>query len=77
MSGSRSATTGSGIPADVLPRIFDPWVTTKPTDKGTGLGLSITRDVIIGLGGTITAASTPGRGTTFTIELPAATTVQA
>ena len=38
--------TGTGIPADVLPRIFEPWVTTKAVGRGTGLGLSIARDVI-------------------------------
>jgi signal transduction histidine kinase len=63
--------TGTGIAADVLPRIFEPWVTTKAVGRGTGLGLSITRDVITAHGGTITVASRPGAGTTFTIILPA------
>lgn len=63
--------TGSGIPADLLPMIFDPWVTTKTVGRGTGLGLSITRDVITSLGGTIGVATNPGSGTTFTIDLPA------
>ncbi len=62
--------TGTGIPADLLPRIFQPWVTTKPAGRGTGLGLSITEDVIARHGGTIHAMSEPGRLTTFTIELP-------
>ena len=62
--------TGRGIPPDLLPRIFDPWVTTKPAGRGTGLGLSITRDAIVRHGGTIAADSVPGRQTTFTIELP-------
>jgi signal transduction histidine kinase len=61
---------GTGIPRELLPRVFDPWVTTKPAGLGTGLGLSITRDVVARHGGTIEAASEPGR-TTFTIELPA------
>jgi signal transduction histidine kinase len=52
--------TGTGIDAGVLPRLFEPWVTTKPAGRGTGLGLTITRDLITSLGGT------------FTIELPAA-----
>ena len=65
------ADTGSGIAPELLPRIFDPWVTTKPAGRGTGLGLSITRDVIARHGGTIEAASEPGR-TVFTIELPVA-----
>jgi signal transduction histidine kinase len=61
--------TGSGIDPDLLPRVFQPWVTTKPAGHGTGLGLSITHDVVTRHGGTITAASEPGR-TTFTIVLP-------
>jgi C4-dicarboxylate-specific signal transduction histidine kinase len=63
--------SGSGIPPDLLPRIFEPWVTTKPPGRGTGLGLSITRDVIARIGGSITAAAAPERGTTMTIQLPA------
>jgi signal transduction histidine kinase len=62
--------TGTGIPNDLLPRIFQPWVTTKPAGRGTGLGLSITHDVIARHGGTIAVVSDPGRRTTFTIELP-------
>jgi signal transduction histidine kinase len=69
--------TGSGIPPELLARIFEPWITTKPRTRGAGLGLSITRDVIESLGGTIAAASTPGAGSTFTIDLPAAVTVGA
>jgi signal transduction histidine kinase len=65
------ADTGTGIPADILPTIFEPWITTKPAGRGTGLGLSIARDVITRAGGTITVASTPGAGTVFTINLPA------
>ena len=61
--------SGGGIAPELLPRIFDPWVTTKPAGRGTGLGLSITRDVIGRHGGTIGAESEPGR-TTFTILLP-------
>jgi two-component system NtrC family sensor kinase len=64
--------TGTGIPRDLLPRIFEPWVTTKTAGRGTGLGLSITHDVIARHGGTIVAVSEPGRETLFTIELPTA-----
>jgi signal transduction histidine kinase len=67
--------TGSGIAADVLPRIFEPWVTTKPPGHGTGLGLSITRELVTALGGTIAATTSAGHGTTFTIELPVADTM--
>lgn len=65
------ADSGSGIPPDLLPRVFEPWVTTKAPGRGTGLGLSITRDVIARMGGTIAAAPGPGRGTVITITLPA------
>jgi signal transduction histidine kinase len=64
------ADSGSGIPPELLPRIFDPWVTTKPPGRGTGLGLNITRDVIATHGGAINVRSEPGQGTMFTIDLP-------
>lgn len=62
--------TGTGIPSDLLPRIFDPWVTTKAVGHGSGLGLSITKDVIDGHGGSISATSEPGAGASFRIDLP-------
>lgn len=62
--------SGCGIPADILPRIFDPFFTTKPVGEGTGLGLSISYAIIERHGGTITAGSTPGSGTTFTVKIP-------
>jgi signal transduction histidine kinase/HAMP domain-containing protein len=61
--------TGPGIPLDVLPKIFDPFVTTKGS-AGTGLGLSISYGIIREHGGHITADSRPGQGATFTIDLP-------
>jgi signal transduction histidine kinase len=64
--------TGSGILPELLPRIFEPWVTTKPTGRGTGLGLSITHDTVLAHGGTIDVRSNPGLGTEFIIDLPAA-----
>jgi signal transduction histidine kinase len=63
--------TGTGIAPDLLPRIFDPWVTTKAVGHGSGLGLSITKDVINAHGGSISAASAGGAGATFSIDLPA------
>jgi signal transduction histidine kinase len=66
----RVVDTGVGIAPELLPRIFDAWVTTKAAGHGTGLGLSITRDAITGHGGTIAVESEPGRGAVFTIELP-------
>jgi signal transduction histidine kinase/uncharacterized membrane-anchored protein YhcB (DUF1043 family) len=59
---------GAGIPSEDLPRIFDPFFTTRRT--GTGLGLAITRNIIEGLGGSISIASAQGRGTDVTIDLP-------
>ena len=67
---------GSGIPAEQLPRIFEPFFTTKsgPDESGkggTGLGLAACRDIIEGHHGRIRVASTEGKGTAFTLKLPA------
>ncbi|PTL84862.1 PAS domain S-box protein [Vitiosangium sp. GDMCC 1.1324] len=64
--------TGSGIPAEALGRIFDPFYTTKPVGVGTGLGLSICHGIITSLGGDISVESEPGRGTTMRVVLRAA-----
>jgi signal transduction histidine kinase len=64
--------TGSGIPEQILPRIFDPFFSTKPSHVGTGLGLSICRDLVKSNGSDIQVASKPGEGTVFTVWLPAA-----
>ena len=66
------ADTGSGIPADHLSRIYDPFFTTKDIGKGTGLGLSITYGIVQEHGGTITCDSSVGHGTRFTLRLPLA-----
>jgi PAS domain S-box-containing protein len=63
--------TGSGIPAEALPRIFDPFYTTKP--HGTGLGLSISYGIVRDHQGTCDVQSTPGVGTTFVLTFPATT----
>ena len=62
---------GSGIPADVLPKIFNPFFTTKPAGAGTGLGLSLSHDIVVrGHGGTLRAESQPGGPTEFIVTLP-------
>jgi two-component system NtrC family sensor kinase len=66
------ADTGSGIPAEQLSRIYDPFFTTKEIGKGTGLGLSITYGIVQEHGGTITCDSQVGQGTRFSIRLPLA-----
>lgn len=60
--------TGIGIPPEILPRVFQPFFSTKP--NGHGLGLAITRRIVQAHGGTIEVQSTPGHGTRFTIRLP-------
>ncbi|WP_085317478.1 PAS domain-containing sensor histidine kinase [Derxia lacustris] len=66
----RFADNGPGIPAPLLGRIFDPFYTTKPVGKGTGLGLSISYGIVEQHGGRLLAASAPGGGAVFTVELP-------
>ena len=66
--------TGEGIAPDALERIFEPFVQvdqrlTRP-HAGVGLGLAISRDLARGMGGDLTAESTPGVGSTFTLSLP-------
>ena len=73
---------GSGIPADKLPRIFEPFYTTKSGPDasgkgGTGLGLSLCRDIIEAHNGRIRVDSTVGKGTAFTLKLPTVAKVQA
>jgi signal transduction histidine kinase len=65
----RFADTGPGIPAERLQKIFNPFFTTKR--EGTGLGLAITQRIVSGHGGRIEVESHLGRGTTFTVTLPA------
>ncbi len=64
--------TGPGIPQNILPHIFEPFFTTKEEGKGTGLGLSLVYSMIDNHKGRIYAKSSPGKGTTFIIELPTA-----
>jgi PAS domain S-box-containing protein len=64
---------GSGIPEGAEDRVFDPFFTTKEAGEGTGLGLYMSYQIVQAHDGEIIAASEPGRGTTFTVRLPAST----
>ena len=66
------ADRGAGIAPEDLPRVFDPYFTTRR--GGTGLGLAIAKNIVEGLGGTIAVASRLGEGTAIRIDLPAAPT---
>jgi signal transduction histidine kinase len=62
---------GTGIPAEVKEKMFNPFFTTKPAGEGTGLGLSMSHDIIVKQhGGTIDVGTEPGQFTEFTIVLP-------
>ena len=62
---------GSGIPADEVDKIFQPFFTTKPTGQGTGLGLSMSYDIVTkGHGGDLRVKTSEGEGTTFVVVLP-------
>ncbi|CAN5214039.1 hypothetical protein BH20VER2_BH20VER2_17800 [soil metagenome] len=66
----RLSDTGKGIPPEILPRLFEPFV-THGKSHGTGLGMAIAKSVIDAHGGRISVASIPGNGTTVDIRLPA------
>jgi signal transduction histidine kinase len=69
--------SGEGIPAEHLPRIFERFyrVPGRSAADGAGLGLAIAKDILEAHGGTISAQSRPGEGSTFTFTLPAAASV--
>ena len=64
---------GPGIPTALMEKIFEPFFNTRTEGKGTGLGLSICKAIVTAHGGTITVESEVGKGSTFRVELPAAT----
>jgi two-component system C4-dicarboxylate transport sensor histidine kinase DctB len=62
--------TGPGIRADILARLFEPFVTSKPAGAGLGLGLVISAQLVRAVGGTLSAANLPDSGACFTVDLP-------
>lgn len=71
------ADTGEGIPAEILPRVTDPFFTTKPPGRGTGLGLAMVYGTVKAHGGTLDIQSEVGKGTRITLQFPALTSVAA
>lgn len=67
------ADTGSGMPREVIARLFTPFFTTKAAGVGTGIGLSISKRIVDAMGGRIEVESEVGKGTTFRVILPRAT----
>ena len=67
---------GAGISPQVMERIFDPFFTTRDVGQGMGLGLPICHAIVAAHGGTLTATSAPGAGSTFRLELPPALPVE-
>jgi len=66
----RVSDNGRGIDPDLMPRIFEPFVTSKPVGQGTGLGLSIAAEIMELHGGTLEAVNNDQGGATFTMILP-------
>ncbi|HPZ07837.1 MAG TPA: CHASE4 domain-containing protein [Candidatus Eremiobacteraeota bacterium] len=64
--------TGSGIPLEIIDKIFDPFFSTKPQGEGTGLGLSVVHGIVKSHGGTIQVHSASGKGSEFYVFIPSA-----
>lgn len=69
------ADNGPGIPAEILPKIFQPYFTTKDARQGTGLGLNIVQRLVKEGGGALHVKTAPGQGTAFSIYLPGSPTI--
>ena len=65
---------GPGVPDDILPRVFDPFVTAKSAGAGLGLGLTISHKILRDIGGALHVRNLPDGGAEFTVDVPAATT---
>jgi signal transduction histidine kinase len=63
--------TGIGMADNILPKIFEPFFSTRPAGEGTGLGLTIAHKIITGMGGSILVQTMPRQGSIFTVSLPA------
>jgi two-component system C4-dicarboxylate transport sensor histidine kinase DctB len=72
----RVSDTGPGIRADILARLFEPFITSKPAGTGLGLGLMISAHIVRELGGSLRAWNSEGAGACFEIELPMATSLE-
>lgn len=70
--GIRVRDSGPGIPAEALPRLFEPFFTTRAESGGLGLGLSLSETLAVGMGGSLAGRNAPPRGAEFRLELPRA-----
>jgi two-component system C4-dicarboxylate transport sensor histidine kinase DctB len=68
----RVSDTGPGIPPDILPRLFEPFVSSKPAGMGLGLGLAISAQLMRAMDGSLHATNLPQGGASFVADLPAA-----
>jgi PAS domain S-box-containing protein len=62
--------TGKGMKPEIIPRIFEPYFTTRPREQGTGLGLAVAQSIVTSLGGAIIAQSAPDKGSRFDVYFP-------